>query len=397
MLRVGLTGGIGSGKSSVAALLRELGAVVTDADLLAREVVEAGQSALDAIAREFGGGVICPDGSLDRPALAAIVFPDPDRLHALEAITDPAIAARAAQVRALVPPDRIDVYDMPLLVEHGLWVHEHLTVVVDASERVRVERLVSQRGLPEPDVRARIAAQATDEQRRAAADLWVDNDGTHGATKEQVEQLWHGRLVPFDHNLRHGIRVRRPDRLALTGPDPGWAAQGTRVVARIAAALAGQGVRADHVGSTSVPGLIAKDVIDVQVGVRRLPDADGAAFRAAMTGAGYVLAPDYVLDRPYPAGAPGTGWAKRFYGSADPGRHVHLHVREVGSAGHDLTLAFRDWLRARPAERDAYAAHKAHLARAHDRVDDYGEAKQAWFDTAYERIMTWTRAVDWSP
>ena len=347
-----------------------------------------------AIAAEFGSQVLRPDRTLDRPGLAAIVFPSPERLRALEAITDPAIAARSAQLRAEVPPDRIDVYDFPLLVERGSWVHEHLTLVVGASERVRLKRLVEQRGLPERDVRARIAAQADDEQRRAAADLWVDNDGSRQATREQVQRVWQERLVPFDENLRHGIRSRRPDQVELTRPDPTWPAQGARIVARIAAARAGLGVRVEHVGSTSVARLPARGVIDVQVGVRRLADADRPAFGAAMRAAGYLLAPGYTADRP-PSAAPGSGWEKRFYVGADPGRVVHVHVRETGSAGHDFSLAFRDWLRAVPAERDGYAAEKARLAALHPRARDYGRAKQAWFDTAYRRVVAWTREVDW--
>ncbi len=396
MLRLGLTGGIGSGKSSVAAQLRQLGAIVTDADLVAREVVEPGQPALAAIATEFGPQVIRPDGTLDRPALAAIVFPAPERLLALEAITDPAIAGRSAQLRAQVPPDRIDVYDFPLLVERGSWVHEHLTLVVGASERVRVKRLVEQRGLPERDVRARIAAQADDEQRRAAADLWVDNDGSRRATRAQVERLWHERLLPYEENLRHGIRVHRAETLELVAADASWAAQGSRLVARIAAALAGLGVRVEHVGSTSVPRLPGKDVVDIQVGVRRLTDADQPAFRAAMRKAGYLLAEEHQSDPP-PRGAPLAGWEKRFYGGADPGRVVHVHVRETGSAGHDFTLAFRDWLRAIPADRESYAGAKGRLAAQHPRARDYRRAKQAWFDTAYDRVMTWTREVGWTP
>ncbi|MGB8385646.1 MAG: dephospho-CoA kinase [Dermatophilaceae bacterium] len=396
MLRLGLTGGIGSGKSSVAGVLRELGALVTDADLVAREIVEPGRPALAAIAAEFGSQVIRPDGTLDRPGLAAIVFPSPERLLALEAITDPAIAARAAQLRAEVPPDRIDVYDFPLLVERGSWVHEHLTLVVGASERVRVKRLVEERGLPERDAQARIAAQADDEQRRAAADLWVDNDGSRQATRAMVQRIWHERLVPYDENLRHGIRARRPEVTQLVAPDPKWPAQGSRVVARIAAALAGLGVRVEHVGSTAVPRLPAMDVIDVQVGVRRLADADQPAFGAGMRVAGYLLAPGYPADRP-PCGAAAVGWEKRFYGGADPGRVVHVQVRETGSAGHDFTLALRDWLRALPAERDGYAAEKGRLAGLHPRTRDYGAAKQEWFDTAYRRVMAWTQEVGWTP
>ena len=128
MVRVGLTGGIGSGKSTVAGVLRELGAVVTDADRVAREVVEPGAPALRAIRERFGEKVIQPDGRLDRAGLAAVVFPDPAALRALEAITGPAIADRVSQLRAAVPAHRVDVYDMPLLVEKGLWVHEHLTL-----------------------------------------------------------------------------------------------------------------------------------------------------------------------------------------------------------------------------------------------------------------------------
>ena len=169
--------------------------------------------------------------------------------------------------------------------------------------------------------------------------------------------------MPFDENLRHGIRSRRPDQVELTRPDPTWPAQGARIVARIAAATAGLGVRVEHVGSTSVARLPARGVIDVQVGVRRLADADRPAFGAAMRAAGYLLAPGYTADRP-PSAAPGSGWEKRFYGGADPGRVVHVHVRETGSAGHDFALAFRDWLRAVPAERDGYAAEKARLAPA---------------------------------
>ncbi|MGV1007308.1 MAG: dephospho-CoA kinase [Dermatophilaceae bacterium] len=396
MLRLGLTGGIGSGKSSVAEVLRGLGAVVTDADAIAREVVEPGRPALDEIVARFGPRVIRPDGTLDRPALAAIVFPSPQALRALEAITDPAIAARSAQLRAKVPADRVDVYDFPLLVERGLWVHEHLTLVVGASQRVRLQRLVEQRGLPEQDARARIAAQADDVQRRAAADLWIDNGGSRAGTRAQVERIWRERLVPYDENLRHGIRSRPADATALRSPDPTWAAQGSRVVARLAAALAARGVIVEHVGSTSVARLPAEDVIDVQVGVRRLADADESAFQAAMRWAGYLLAEGDNADRP-PLGAPPEGWRKRFYGGADPGRVTHVHVREIGSPGHDFGLAFRDWLRAVPTARDRYAAEKSRLAQLHPRTPDYRRAKQEWFDTAYPQVVAWTQAIGWTP
>ncbi|HRW18566.1 MAG TPA: dephospho-CoA kinase [Dermatophilaceae bacterium] len=397
MLRVGLTGGIGSGKSTVAALLRDLGAVVTDADAVAREVVEPGRPALAAIATEFGPPMLRADGTLDRAALAAIVFPDPDRLRALEAITGPAIAARSAELRAQVPRDRIDVYDMPLLVEKGLWVHEHLTLVVGAAEDIRVRRLVEHRGLPEADARARIAAQASDEQRRAAADVWIDNEGSRESTAEQVRAIWAERLVPYEANLRGGIRARRSEQLALHDPDPAWAARGERVCARIAAALPGKGVRVDHIGSTAVPGLLAKDVVDVQVGVRQLADADDPAFVAALGHAGYLCSPDNRGDTPHPPTADPSGWGKRFYGGQDPGCIVHVHVREIGSAAYDVALAFRDWLRDEPAVREEYAALKTRVAAAASSTSEYTTAKEPWFATAHPRLVAWTRAHGWTP
>jgi dephospho-CoA kinase len=397
MMRVGLTGGIGSGKSTVAGVLRELGAVVTDADRVAREVVEPGAPALRAIRERFGEKVIHPDGRLDRAGLAAVVFPDPAALRALEAITGPAIAARVAQLRAAVPVHRVDVYDMPLLVEKGLWVHEHLTLVVGASEQTRLARLVEQRGIPLPDARARIAAQATDEQRREAADVWIDNEGSREDTEDTVRRVWAGRLRPYQVGLVEGRRAKRPDRLALQLPDPGWADAGARVVARLAAALHGRGVSVEHVGSTSVPGLVAKDVIDVQIGVRSLTDADDPGFVAALRRAGYLLVEGNEQDHPHPVDAPATQWQKRFYGGCDPGRVVNVHVRQVGSGGHRFALAFRDWLRAEPDARAAYTAEKRRLARQFARTTDYARAKEEWFAQAYPQVQAWLAATGRRP
>ncbi len=397
MLRVGLTGGIGSGKSTVAAMLRELGAHITDADAVAREVVEPGQPALSAISDEFGAAVIGSDGSLDRAALAAVVFRDPHRLRALEAITGPAIAARVAQARGAVPVDRVDVYDMPLLVEKGLWVHEHLTMVVAVPADERVRRLVASRGMLEADARARIAAQATDDQRRQAADVWLPNDGTQGELRDAVGGVWHERLVPYDDNLRHGIPVRRPRPVGLCEPDPTWPAAGARVVARIAHALAGHGVEVDHVGSTSVADLVAKDVIDIQVGVRRLADADHTAFAAALARAGYLVRPDNRFDTPHPAGAEAAGWEKRYYSGCDPEQVVHLHVREIGSPGYVFALAFRDWLRAEPAARTAYGAEKRRAADVEVTANgDYTSAKEPYFEVTFAHVQEWIGRSGWT-
>ncbi|MEV7396175.1 dephospho-CoA kinase [Aeromicrobium sp. NPDC092404] len=177
MLRVGLTGGIGSGKSTVSELLAAHGALVIDYDVLAREAVEPGSPGLEAIAQRFGPGVISDDGSLDRPALAEIVFNDPAALADLNAITHPAIWQLAAAREATAAPDAIVVHDNPLLVEMGAARHCDVVVVVDVPEDVQVARLMSSRGMSETDARARIGAQASRQQRTGAADLVIDNTG----------------------------------------------------------------------------------------------------------------------------------------------------------------------------------------------------------------------------
>lgn len=401
MLRVGVTGGIGSGKSTVSRRLAELGAHVVDADVVAREVVEPGEPALGRIRQRFGDGVVRGDGSLDRGALAAIVFPDPVALDALNAITGPAIADRVAQQRASAPAGAVSVYDMPLLVERGLWVHEHLSIVVEADVETRVRRLVEQRGLAEEDVRHRIAAQATDAQRRAAADVVLDNSGSPDDLVRAVDALWRTRLEPYAANLASGTRSRRPDRAAdcVVDPRPDWEARAERVVARLAAVLAptGAATEVSHVGSTSVPGLLAKDVIDVQVGVRRLADADRDDVHAAFADAGYVFTHGNHSDTPHPEGADPGDWAKRFLGGCDPGNHVHVHVREHGSAGWRFALLFRDWLTHEPVERDAYAAEKRRLLAEHESTSDYVVAKEPWFEGAWQRATDWAERTAWRP
>jgi dephospho-CoA kinase len=395
VLDVGLTGGIGSGKSTVAAALRDLGAHVIDADVVAREVVEPGTPTLSRIADRFGAELVGPDGSLDRAALAAIVFPDPDALAELDRITGPAIAARVQEERAATDVQAISVYDMPLLVERRLWPREHLTVVVGADAETRVRRLVEQRGLSEKDARHRIARQATDEERRAAADVWVDNDGELASTHDQVRALWFERLVPFNANLLAGTRGRRPDLPSIVPPDPTWPAQADRLVARIADALGDRAPRVDHIGSTSVPGLAARDVIDVQVGVSSLADADDPLFAADLTERGFVRVPEFWHDNPHPRDGDVRRWAKRFHASMDPGRDANVHVREIGSPGWVFALQFRDWLRASPEECERYASLKRALAAGVPSTDEYAEAKEPWFAEAYPRVLDWARNTSW--
>lgn len=195
VLRIGLTGGIGSGKSTVSALLAQRGAVVVDADRIAREVVEPGTPGLAQVVEAFGEGVLGADGSLDRPALAAVVFTDPEARARLDGIVHPLVRARTAELVAAAPDDAVLVNDVPLLVETGQAGSYDLVLVVEADPELRVTRLVG-RGLSEEDARARIAAQATDEQRRAVADVVLDNSGTPEQLAEQVERFWAERVAP---------------------------------------------------------------------------------------------------------------------------------------------------------------------------------------------------------
>ncbi|MFE9781494.1 dephospho-CoA kinase [Streptomyces sp. NPDC005775] len=190
MLKVGLTGGIGAGKSEVSRMLVGYGAVLIDADRIAREVVEPGTPGLDAVVGEFGAGVLTSEGALDRPKLGLIVFADAERLAALNAIVHPLVGARSAELERAAGPDSVVVHDVPLLTENGLAPLYDLVVVVDAAPETQLSRLVHLRGMTEQEARARMAAQATREQRRAVADLVIDNDGPIGALEPQVRAVW---------------------------------------------------------------------------------------------------------------------------------------------------------------------------------------------------------------
>ena len=188
-MRVGLTGGVASGKSTVSAILAELGATVIDADQLAREVVEPGTPGLAAVVEEFGEEMLGDDGGLDRAALGAVVFADEQKRRRLEGILHPLIRERSKQIEAEAPSDGLVVHDIPLLAESGQADRFEAVIVVDVPEETQVERMTGQRGWTEEDARSRVAAQASREDRRAIATYVIDNTGTRDDLRERVTEV----------------------------------------------------------------------------------------------------------------------------------------------------------------------------------------------------------------
>jgi dephospho-CoA kinase len=188
--RVGLTGGVASGKSTVSAMLAELGAVVIDADQLAREVVAPGTEGLTRVVEEFGPGVLTADGELDRPAVGAIVFADDGARRRLEAIIHPLVRARGAELEAAAPEGALVVHDIPLLAETGQGDAFDAVIVVDTPVDTQVERMTGLRGWSAEDARARVAAQASREQRRAVATYVIENTGTLEDLRDRVTEVF---------------------------------------------------------------------------------------------------------------------------------------------------------------------------------------------------------------
>ena len=406
MLRIGLTGGIGAGKSAVSAQFSQCGGVVVDGDVIAREVVEPGTDGLAALVDAFGDDILLPDGALNRPALAAKAFSSDETRATLNGIVHPLVGKRRAELIAAVPEDSVVVEDIPLLVESGMAPMFPLVVVVFADAEVRLTRLVQQRGMAEDDARARIAAQASDQQRRAVADVWLDNSGTPEALAERAREVWDHRITPFAANLSAGQVVSPPVRLVPA--DPVWPDQAARIVARLKTACGENALRVDHIGSTAVPGLDAKDVIDIQVTIESLAAAD--ELTAALRSAGYPPIDDVSSDvvkldarstaERFDHSGDAALWRKRLHGSADPGRPTFVHLRVDGWPNQQFALLFVDWLKANPDVRDEYLSVKRDAERAASPdgdIERYLAVKEPWFLEAYRRAWDWADSSSWRP
>ncbi|HWH28592.1 MAG TPA: dephospho-CoA kinase [Mycobacteriales bacterium] len=362
MLWVGLTGGIGSGKSAVSERLASRGAAVVDADRVAREVVEPGTPGLAAVVEAFGVEVLTAAGALDREALGRHVFTDEDARRRLNGIVHPLIGERtvALAADAEAAGARVLVHDVPLLVEGGLAPGYHLVVVVEAPRELRLQRLTELRGMPADDARARMAAQASDAQRREVADVVLVNDGPLRQLHVAVDRLLAERLEPYADNLL--ARRSAPRRTVPQVPhDPQWERQGRRLVERLRAVCGTRATAVEHVGSTAVPGLVAQDVLDLQVTCPSRDDAE--ALGPALAAAGFPRRDDVDGDPPMPGiDADPAQWWKRLHRSADPGRAADVHVRVEGTAAARCAVALRDLLRQDPAARQEYEAAERRLA-----------------------------------
>jgi len=399
MLRIGLTGGIGAGKSTVSATFADCGGVVVDGDVIAREVVEPGTEGLARLVEVFGEDILLPGGALNRPALAARAFGDSDKRATLNGIVHPLVARRRAEIIAAVSEDEVVVEDIPLLVESGMAPLFPLVTVVHTDAEERLKRLVEHRAMSESDARARIAAQATDEQRRAVADVWLDNSGSRGELVERARELWYQRILPFAQNLREGRTVAAAP--TLVPADATWPVQARRIIERLKTASGHHALRLDHIGSTAVPGMAATDVIDVQITVAALAVADQICD--ALTHAGYPRIDRITADEAKPDARSTVAefdhtndpalWHKRVHASADPGRPTHVHVRVDGWPNQQFALLFTDWLTEHPSVQEDYLAAK----RAAQASPNYAEAKEPWFFDAYRRAWDWADATSWRP
>jgi dephospho-CoA kinase len=385
MIRIGLTGGIGAGKSTVSAAFNECGGIIVDGDVIAREVVEPGTEGLGALVDAFGDDILLPDGALNRPALAAKAFVDDEKRRKLNGIVHPLVARRREEIIAAVSDDAVVVEDIPLLVETGLAPMFPLVVVVHADIETRVARLIK-RGMDEGDARARIAAQAPEEQRRAIADVLLDNSGSQGELVERARDVWYQRVLPLAHNIR--ARETVPIPAEVVPYNPAWVDDARRIVNRLTLACGSKALRVDHIGSTAVPGMDAKDVIDVQVTVESLDVADDLVD--ALTDVGYPRIGHIISDVPHDGDR--LLWRKRIHGAADPGRPANVHIRVNGWPNQRFSLLFVDWLKANPGAREDYLAAKRKALEE----SDYVEAKEPWFLGAYGRAKAWAEATGWT-
>lgn len=393
LLHIGLTGGIGAGKSTVAAIFAELGAQIIDADKLAHEVLEPGSSALAEIGEVFGSEFINSAGELERGALGAYVFNNPEQLKKLNAIVHPAVAKLTKDRVAELPADAVIVHDVPLIAENDLKANYHLVFVAQCPQQIRMDRLTQERGMSLENARSRIAAQANDEQRRKIADALIPTHGSIETTRAAVEKLWQERVLPMQRNMMQNTRSPHSPQVRLlpNPPEPrSWQVQAQQLMDRIIVVLKDVGLQVgtdftvDHIGSTAIGGIWAKDVLDVQLQV--INESAQERISQALIAGGFPGQPafDYAKSG-WPAGA-GNRVPKMFHANADPAREVHIHIRAVDSLAASYALNFVKLHRQSLIQRDRYAQLKAQLLRTTANRAEYADRKEAYFDDVWPAI-----------
>ncbi|MHA7144378.1 dephospho-CoA kinase [Arthrobacter sp. TmT3-37] len=316
MLRIGLTGGIAAGKSVVARRLAELGAVVVDADLLARAAVEPGSEGLAEIVAAFGTGLLTPDGALDRPALGRLVFADDGARERLNTIVHPRVRAGAARLIDGAPAGAVVVEDIPLLVETGQASRFHLVVVVDAPDELRLQRMVDQRGMRREDAEQRMEAQVSRTDRLREADAVLTNDRGLADLLAATDTLWHQRILPFRNTLDAGAHEPGANVQPAEAGLPGTSGLGRRIAAKLRAAL---------------PASSAASIVESRRGAARHPPDDvSAAAVSVLPGVGEEF--DAVSGAIAAAGFPRVGAA------APPGAGGPFATHRWADPATDVTV-----------------------------------------------------------
>ncbi len=394
-ITVAVTGGIGAGKSTVSSGLATRGAIVVDSDQLAREVVAPGSAGLTAVVDQFGGGMLNEDGSLNRQALAAVVFADGAALRRLEHITHPLVRARFAELQAAAPSGSVLVNDIPLLTTRSAAAAFHLVIGVGAPVSARIDRLVG-RGLTAADATARISVQIDDDSRRPLCNVWIDNSAGPAELRRQVDKVW-SRLSGYAANTAAGRGASRPGR-RIVPYDPSWPQEATRLIDRIRHLVGAR--RVDHVGSTAVPGFPAEDVIDLQLSVEGSGQA--AELMSVLSGGGFPPAAGMGRGNTHPDAIgqlePDRGSAAAHV-NADPGRSVNLYLRVNNSPGWRWALCLRDWLRSEPGAGADYLVRQERAAADPDRTtaDGPGDDRPSALDAVAPQVRRWAESVRWQP
>lgn len=401
MLEIGLTGGIGSGKSTIAHELASLGAHVIDSDQLARDVVAPGTEGLAQVVASFGPEMLFEDGNLDRAKLGRRVFSKPEDLATLNGIIHPLVRQRSEEKVRALPPGAVVVHDVPLLVEKHMAKLYDLVMVVSASRATRQKRLLDSRALSLEDIERRMAAQATDEARREVADIWLNNDGDPTATTHVLRQVWHERLAPYAVNLANERPASHSGLLNLLRSQQNgrnWHIKATQMANRIGYRL---GIREGdicHIGATAVPGLDAEDVVELQLGVATRREAESVT--ASLASAGYPLVADAEggaacedFERWWSTHAQTVGSGRdgfeRVHASADPGQNALVYVRQISSARWAYPLLMRDWLRADPRARDDFSRVRARWAGASVSRETFAAQCAAYLDGVTPAALAW--------